>query len=370
MNDLSAAHIGSPTRARRVVRAVTIALLLAVGIAGGVLYWRGQGWQETDNAYVTGHIHPVSARVAGVVTRVLVADNQRVHAGDLVAELDDTDQRIRVEQMLAQIAAVHSQVKQAQAQWSQARSQAAAAAAQIAEAQAQAEHAGRMAQRYHRLFHSGVRVVARADVDAAAAARDAAAAVLTARREGAAAAHAQVDAAAAAQETLQRQIDVLTTQLKEARQQLGYHRIHAPATGYVGKRTLEVGARVQPGQSLLAVVADQMWITANFKETQLAGLQPGQAAAVVLDALPDRTFTGWVDSFAPASGAQFALLPPDNATGNFTRIVQRIPVKIVLAADVAAALAGAIKPGMSARVAVDVRSAPSAQTSVAASVLP
>jgi membrane fusion protein (multidrug efflux system) len=192
-----------------------------------------------------------------------------------------------------------------------------------------------------------MKAVSKAEVDAANAARASAAADVAARRDSAAAAQAQVGAASSARDVLKAQIKVLQAQLKDAQQQLGYNKIVAPVAGRVGKRSVEVGARVQPGQQLAAVVEDNVWVTANFKETQLAGLKPGQPVDLEVDALPDQKLVGHVDSFSPASGNQFALLPADNATGNFTKIVQRVPVKIALDAADLKRLSGRLVPGMS-----------------------
>jgi membrane fusion protein (multidrug efflux system) len=292
-------------------------------------------------------VHPVSARIAGVVTRVLVDDNQVVKAGDTIAELDPADQRVRIEQIEAQIASVRQQVAQADAQFAQTRAQAQAAGAMIAQAQAQALRARQDADRFGQLYTVQMKAVSKAEVDAANAARASAAADVAARRDSAAAAQAQVGAASSARDVLKAQIKVLQAQLKDAQQQLGYNKIVAPVAGRVGKRSVEVGARVQPGQQLAAVVEDNVWVTANFKETQLAGLKPGQPVELEVDALPDQKLVGHVDSFSPASGNQFALLPADNATGNFTKIVQRVPVKIALDAADLKRLSGRLVPGMS-----------------------
>ena len=158
------------------------------------------------------------------------------------------------------------------------------------------------------------------------ATRASAVAVVAARKDSATAARAQIAAAASARDVLKAQIDVLKVQLKDAEQQLAYNRIVAPVSGRVGKRSVEVGQRVQPGQQLTALVQDDVWVTANFKETQLADMRVGQSVHVAIDAIPGRELTGRVDSFSPASGNQFALLPADNATGNFTKIVQRVPL--------------------------------------------
>jgi len=193
-----------------------------------------------------------------------------------------------------------------------------------------------------------MKAVSKAELDAANAQLAVATADLAARQDGVIAAQAQIAAAQTSREVIKSQIKVLQVQLKDAQQQLAYNRILAPVAGRIGKRSIEVGMRVQPGQQLAAIVQENVWITANFKETQLAGLRPGQEVKVVIDAMPDRPLIGRIDSFSPASGAQFALLPADNATGNFTKIVQRVPVKIVLRPEDIKQMGGRLVPGMSA----------------------
>jgi membrane fusion protein, multidrug efflux system len=331
---------------KRVLGVVAVIALVAL-FAGGRMWYRSHYFVETDNAYVTGHVHPVSARIAGVVTKVMVDDNQVVKAGDVIAELDPADQRVRIDQIEAQIASVQQQVAQADAQIAQTRAQAQAAGAQVTQAQAQALRAKQDAERYSQLYTDQMKAVSKAEVDAATAARTSAAADVAARRDAAAAAQAQVTAAASGKDVLKAQIKVLQAQLKDAQQQLGYNKVVAPVAGRVGKRSVEVGARVQPGQQLAAIVEDNVWVTANFKETQLAGLKPGQKVNLDVDALKGQELVGRVDSFSPASGAQFALLPADNATGNFTKIVQRVPVKITLSPGDLKRFEGRLVPGMS-----------------------
>jgi len=331
---------------KRVLAVVGLIALAALG-AGGRMWYKSQHFVETENAYVTGRVHPVSARVAGVVTRVLVDDNQVVRAGDVIAELDPADHAVRVEQIEAQIASVQQQIEQAGAQVAQVRAQAAAAGAQVKQAEAQLVRARQDAERFGQLYNETMKAVSKAEVDASSAARAGAQADVAARRESASAALAQVAAADAARDVLKAQVKVLEAQLKDARQQLAYNRIVAPVAGRIGKRSIEVGARVQPGQQLLAVVEDNVWVVANFKETQLAGLEPGQQVHLEVDALPGKELVGRVDSFSPASGNQFALLPADNATGNFTKIVQRVPVKITLDPQDMRKYAGRLVPGMS-----------------------
>ncbi|XYJ11475.1 HlyD family secretion protein [Telluria sp. B2] len=338
-------------------RVLTVVALIALAalVAGGRMWYRSHNFVETENAYVAGHVHPVSSRIAGVVTRVLVEDNQHVKAGDPIAELDPADQHVRVEQIEAQIASARQQVLQADAQVAQVRAQAEAAAAQVGQSQALLVRARQDAERFGQLYNTQMKAVSKAEVDAANAAKAAATADVAARRDTANAAKAQIAAASSARDVLNAQIKVLQAQLKDAKQQLGYSRILAPVDGRIGRRSVEVGARVQPGQQLVAVVEDKVWVTANFKETQLAGLKPGQEVELAVDALPDEHLVGRVDSFSPASGNQFALLPADNATGNFTKIVQRVPVKITLDQKDQQRLAGRLVPGMSVVAEIDLR---------------
>jgi len=342
---------GPPKRVLLVV-GVIAAVALA---AGGHMWYRSANFVETENAYVTGHVHPVSSRIPGVVTKVMFDDNQIVKAGDVLAELDPADQRVKVDQIQAQIASMQQQIVQADATVEQARAQASAANAQIAQAQATLVRANQDATRFGQLYNTQMKAVSKAELDAANAARTGATADVTARRDNATAAKAQIAAAISARDVIKAQVKVLQAQLKDAEQQLGYNQLVAPVSGRVGKRSVEVGARVQPGQQLAAIVQDDVWVTANFKETQLAGLQVGQAVHVEIDALPDHELVGRVDSFSPASGNQFALLPSDNATGNFTKIVQRVPVKITFKPEDLRKYSGRLAPGMSSVVEIDLR---------------
>jgi len=351
---------GSKGPPKRVLIVVGIIALAALG-AGGRMWYRSSNFVETENAYITGHVHPVSGRIPGVVTKVLFDDNQLVKAGDVLAELDPADQGVKVEQIQAQIASVQQQIVQADAAVEQARAQASAAGAQVAQAQANLVRARQDAERYGQLYNTNMKAVSKAEVDAATAARAGATADVTARRDNANAAKAQIAAATSARDVLKAQVKVLQAQLKDAQQQLGYNQIVAPVSGRIGKRSVEVGARVQPGQQLAAIVQDDVWVTANFKETQLPGLVPGQEVKVEVDALKDHELVGRVDSFSPASGNQFALLPADNATGNFTKIVQRVPVKITLKPEDLKKYAGRLVPGMSTVVEIDLRQKPQQQ---------
>jgi membrane fusion protein (multidrug efflux system) len=332
---------------RRVLIVAAIVALAALA-AGGRMWYRSHFYVETENAYVAGHVTPVSTRIAGVVTKVLIDDNQLVKEGDVIAELDPFDQGVKVEQIQAQIASAQQQVSQADAQIAQVQAQASAATAQVAQSEAQLVRAKQDAERFGQLYNSQMKAVSKAELDAAVATRASATADVAARKDSATAAKAQIASAKSARDVLSAQIAVLQVQLKDARQQLAYNKILAPVSGRIGKRTIEVGQRVQPGQQLTAIVQENVWLTANFKETQLAEMKVGQEVKVTIDAIPGKELIGKVDSFSPASGAQFALLPADNATGNFTKIVQRVPVKVVFKPEDVKALSGRLVPGMSA----------------------
>ena len=303
------------------------ALAIALGYAGYQWWNYARTWTTTDNAYIAGHVHTVSTRISGNVREVLVAENQSVAAGAVLVRLDPNDLQVQREKALAAVAQAEAKVAQT--------------LAQVLRDEAVADKAQLDFDRAEKLFHDASRSISPAEFDAAKYSLDAAGGSLSATKAGVAAAQAQVQ--------------VTQAQLKDVELQLGYAEILAPAAGRVGRKNVEVGNRVQPGQSLLAIVQPKVWVMANFKETQLESLQPGQAVELRVDGFPGREFTGRIESLAPASGAQFALLPPDNATGNFTKIVQRVPVKIVFEDASVGEFAGRIVPGMSVVVKVRVR---------------
>ncbi|MFG6461113.1 HlyD family secretion protein [Roseateles sp. DXS20W] len=333
------------------------ALLLIGGIAlGGRMWWRSQHLVETENAFIAGRIHPVATRVAGVVTEMHMQDNAVVKAGDVLLRLDPADAAVQVERLKAQIAQADAAIATSAAQIAQARAQAAATGSQVAQAEAVLARTELEAKRSQALFGAELRATSKQELDAALAARDVARADLAARKASASAAKEAVAAAESARQSANAQKAATQAQLKDAQNQLGYVEVKAASDGRIGKRTVEVGQRVQPGQQLAAIVEPETWIVANFKETQLAKMKPGQKVHIKVDAFPGRELEGHVDSFAPASGASFALLPPDNATGNFTKIVQRVPVKVVLEPESLKGLGDAasrLVPGLSVQVEVE-----------------
>lgn len=342
LNRVTAVPVTTETRNTSAAAPVTIApprgknILPWFGLAaavvligyGGYRWWlHAQAWVATDNAYVAGHIHQASPRIAGTVTEVLVSENQVVTAGQVLARLDPADLQVRREQMRAAQTQSEAQLNQAHAR---VRGEEAAAT------KAQLDF-----DRADQLSHEANSVISKQELDNARAALATAQAAVAAARAQATSAVAQVQVAAA--------------NLKDVELQLTYTDITAPAAGRIGRKNVETGNRVQPGQALLAIVAPEIWVVANFKETQLTHLRPGQAVKLSVDTFPGYVFAGRVESVAPASGAQFALLPPDNATGNFTKIVQRVPVKIVFADAALQTFSDRIVPGMSAMVKVNVR---------------
>ena len=329
-----------PRRAGPILRRLVFILLLAAGVAWGARYGHHMLTHvETDDAYVTSHVHSVNAHVGGTISKVLVEPNTEVKAGDVLFRLDPRDHEAKLQQAEAQLA-------QSDALIEFAKTQIAGAHAKIDQAEAEATKAEADFKRVEELSRN--KVASKQEFDAAKAARESANASLVSTKASAAGMQSGVEVALAQRRTAE-------TQLENARLQLSYNTITAPVSGRTSKRNAELGTYVQPGQTLIAIVEPEVWIEANFKETQLAKMQLGQAADITIDALPGHTFQGTVESFSPASGAQFAMLPPDNATGNFTKVVQRVPVRVRLEPESIRGYEDRLRAGLSAVVAVRVR---------------
>ncbi len=337
------------------VLAAGVVVGLVVVALGARAIWFATTHESTDDAQVDGHITPISARVGGYVVSVRVQDNQQVKAGDTLVLLDDRDLRAQLEQKSADLAALiatvgsRGRVGQAVAQLDQARAAAAAATATVAQDEANAQKAANDLERYQAL--SARNIVSQQQLDGARAAAAATAAQLTAAQRNAVAAQEQVTAATAALAGSEARVAAARAVLDQVQLQLSYTVVRAPADGVVSKKAVEVGQLVQAGQPLMSLVPlNDVWVTANFKETQIEDVRPGADATIKADAYPDRTFHGSVESLSPATGARFSLLPPDNATGNFTKIVQRIPVRIHLEGQTDPA--HLLRPGMSVDVTI------------------
>ncbi len=330
-------------------------LVLTLAVWGVRRYIYSRHHVTTDNAQVDGHITTISPRVSGFIERVLVDDNQHVKAGDTLVVLDRRDFEVRLLQAEADLRDAQSAVTsrgragQAAAQLDATRAQAASAEAAIAAAEASYRKAASDLGRYRGLAAS--KIISAQQLDEAQAAYDAAGANLQAARKQAAAAGSQVSASGAAVRGADARLAAAQAAVDNARLQLSYAVIVAPTDGLIAKRSAEPGALVQVGQNLLSIVPEKkVWVTANLKETQLAHVAVGDWVEFTVDAYPGQVFRGKVESLSPATGARFALLPPDNATGNFTKVVQRVPVRI--AVDPNTDPSAPLRPGMSVEVTI------------------
>jgi membrane fusion protein, multidrug efflux system len=357
-----------PVARRRLRRLAAIGSAAAIGIALGG--WYGEHWWttgrfmvSTDDAYVRSHNATVASKVSGYITTIPVEDNARLHAGDVIATIDDVDYRLAadaarekvatqqatVDRFARQIVAQHANVEQAKAQM---------ASAQAAAKRMQLEF-DRQQVLSQRQFAS------RQIMEQAQANRDQADAAVKSAQSAIDAAEANVGVLAAQRREAISTLDELKTALAKAESDLSFTVIRAPFDGVFSNRAVQTGDFVQIGQRIASLVPlDEVYVEANFKETQLARLRPGQPVSIEVDALPGHPITAKVSSLAPASGAVFSLLPPDNATGNFTKIVQRLPVRIDVPADVAEQRL--LRSGMS--VVVSVNTKPEAAAGQATSV--
>ena len=328
-----------PRLARWARRRPLVALILLIAIAaaipaGGRLWSFINSYEDTDDAQVDAHIDPVSTRINGTIERVYVDDNVQVKAGQLLAEIDPRDYQVELEQARANYLQAQAQVKSAISDYdtAQARAQAAIAANSLAQHEA---------DRYGVLSKHGVASAEQAEQASSTANVDSATV---------AAARAASDAASMTRAAREASVAAAKALLDQAELNLTYTKIVAPVAGIVGKRSVEVGQRVEPGQELLALVRnDDLWVTANFKETQLIRMHLGQPATVRVDTY-GTDFQGHVESMAGASGEKYSLLPPENATGNYVKIVQRIPVRIRL--DGQQGAAEKLRPGMSVEATI------------------
>jgi membrane fusion protein, multidrug efflux system len=345
-----------PLRAALKRAALALALLAGTAAAGyyGYDYWTvGQYQQTTDDAYVKADYTTVAPKVSGYLSEVVVEDNQRVKAGQVLARVDDRDFRTALAQARAEVETTQSSIANIDAQIALQESVIEQAKAQVAATQATLTFAKADADRYRDLARTGAGSVQRAQQTESV--RDTNSAQL--QRDGATLAAAQAKIAVlktARQEAVAqhaRSVAIAT----QAELNLSYTTIVAAVDGTVGERTLRVGQYVTAGTQLMAVVPlHAVYIVANYKETQLPFMRPGQPATVWVDGIAGGPLKGHIDSLSPASGLEFALLPPDNATGNFTKIVQRIPVKIVFDQSIPV---GLLRPGMSVEPTVDTKAA-------------
>jgi membrane fusion protein (multidrug efflux system) len=348
-----------PTR-KMVLMGAAAAVLLAAGWLGYDYLAVGRFVVTTDDAYVRAYNTTLGAKVAGYVSEFLVEDNTKVHAGDVIARIDDGDYRLAADGARDKIATQEATVERFDRQIDAQRANIEQMRAQLVSAQAGQKRMQSEFDRQQAL--AGKEFATKQTLEQSIANRDQANASVQSAQAALDSAIANVDVLQAQKKEAARSLDELKTALAKAQRDLSFTEIRAPVDGVVANRAAQVGDFVQTGQRIAALVPlSNVFIDANFKETQLARVQPGQPVSIVVDALPNEKFGGVVTSVSPASGAVFSLLPPDNATGNFTKIVQRLPVRIQVAADVAER--GTLRPGMSVVAAVNTKAAnPSAQT--------
>lgn len=330
-----------------------IALFTIFGLlaAGGAYLWlTGRHYESTDDAFIDGHVSQVSPQIAGRVVALLVGDNQMVGAGQELLRIDPRDAQAKLDESLASYAQAQAQLAQARATLGIRRTDLAQAQANILVAQADLFQAQRDLGRYQAI---NPRAITRQLLDTATASTRSATARVEVARQAQAGAQAQIAASQAATDAAEAALRLAAANLAEAKLQLSYTHVLAPAAGRVTRRTVELGNYVAPGQALLAIVQPDLWVTANFKETQLTDMHPGQRVLLHVDAFPDARLTGHVDSFQSGTGAVFSALPVENATGNYVKVVQRLPVKILFDGDEAKQLP--LAPGMSVTPRVTVR---------------
>jgi membrane fusion protein (multidrug efflux system) len=284
-------------------------------------------FESTDDAFIDGHVTTIAPQVSGRVARVLVNDNQYVQTGDLLVQIDPSDYQAKLEQQRADLASANGRLAQAKAQFTADKARIEQEKANIIAAEAEAKRAEADSKRYDAV---GIAGESQSQLDLAATqARSAAAQLVVAKnRDLAAEAQASVDEATI--QSAEAEVQSSEAAVYQAELNLSYTQVRAHISGYVTHRTVEADSYVQPGQALLALVQKDVWVTANFKETQLTHMRAGQPVTVRVDAYPQAEFTGRVDSIQTGAGARFSLFPPENATGNYVKVVQRVPVKIVL----------------------------------------
>lgn len=353
---VSDSSVGSHGRRSGIKR--TLLAAVALGVIAGAAYYGHGYWTtgrfqvSTDDAYVKADSTTVAPKISGYLADVLVSDNETVKAGQPLARIDDRDFKTALDQAKADVAAAEATVNAKQASLDIQQSTIGAARATLDVDKANETFAEQNSKRYANLASSGYAPVQTAQQAASAIA----------------AAQATIVRDTATLEAATKQVDLLKAELAQAKASLtrdqaiqrqaelnlSYTTISAPVSGTIGNRTLRVGQYVQAGTQLMAVVpTTDAYIVANYKETQLTDVHAGQPVDIEVDMFPGRTYHGHVDSLSPASGQEFALLPPDNATGNFTKVVQRIPVKIILDGD--AAEKGDLRPGMSVQPSIDTK---------------
>lgn len=338
------AHGGKQPGSRRPL-IILMAIFVVLALAGLFYYLRARDFQVTDDAFIEAHIVQVSTRVAGIVKAVKVEDNQEVKKGDLLIELDSRDFDVALEKARAELSQANAKVLQGEAQVEQAVAQLAQAQGLLTQQRAQFDVAQLNYNRNAGLFQKDLRAVSRQDVDTTKATSDAGRAAFDAARANVEAVQAAGGAAQAQLRAARAAVGASEAAVHDAELQLSYTKILAVADGKIARKLVEPGDYAQPSQTLLSLVEHHVWVIANFKETQLTKMRAGQPVELKLDSYPNEKLKGHVAGIQAGTGARFSLLPPENASGNYVKVVQRVPVKIVF--DEPEDILRRLAPGMS-----------------------
>jgi membrane fusion protein (multidrug efflux system) len=338
-------------RKRRFLPGLLAGLVILALIVGGVLYWLdARHYESTDDAFIDGDISQISAQISGRITKILVQDNQDVTAGQALVEIDPRDQQMKLDQMTAQRDQAAAQLDQARAMLPVRQADVDQAIANSRVSQANLTQNQRDLSRYTAINPNAISAQT---LDSGRAAASMGQARLEASRQAEAGSRAQLAVARTQIANAEAALRLADANIADAKLQLSYTHIVAPADGRIARRTVQLGNYVTPGQPLVAVVQRACWITANYKESQLADMRPGQHAKIAIDAFGGRTVDAHVTSLQPGTGSVFSSLPAENATGNYVKIVQRLPVKLEF--DGAACHDLSLAPGMSVIPSVKVR---------------
>ena len=300
---------------------ILLVVLLVAGIVFGGRWWiRSRIFISTDNAFIEAHIHSIAPRLPGTITRVLAQENQLVRKGDLLVELDPADYRVRVQDAAAEVDVARNETAGDYAAVEEAKAAVSLAESRLSQAETDVQRSRNLLEK---------EVIPREQLERQETARDIAASQLKSAKETLRKEQANLGLLGPGGKDAR--VTQKRARLDEARLNLSYTGIHAPVDGYITRKSAEAGNYVQAGQPLMAVVPlEDAWITANFKESQLAHVRPGQQVEFTVDAYGGRRFSGRVESIMAGTGAAFSLLPPENATGNYVKVIQRIPVRIVV----------------------------------------
>jgi len=356
-NAAAVAAVPAPTP-RRPMHRRPLLMILVIGLAvagaiAGIQYWiHAQHYESTDDATLEGHVIPISAQVPARVLAVHVQDNQLVKQGDVLVDLDPTDYQVAIDQARGSLAAMQGKLTEAEAQVPAAGAERDEARAALDAAQTNFEKADRDLKRFESLDD---RAVSKQQLDSSTSVQKSDWAAVEQARAKLASAESQIATAQAVVVAARGDVEKAAADLQRAQVNLGYCQIKASEDGRVTRKDVEPGAYVTSGQALLALVPPEVWVVANFKETQLTNMRPGQPVTIHLDAYPDHEFVGHLDSIQSGTGARFSMLPAENATGNFVKIVQRVPTKVVFDQNQSDDPTRALVPGMSVEVEVKVR---------------